>query len=421
MQMTRKGSIVIVPASTIRLRNGDVDYPYRQDSNFYYLTGFNEPDSVLVLISGRAHGEAVLFCKEQDSDREIWDGAIIGQEDACNLYGMDDSFPISDIDEILPGLIEGCERIYYSLGKDKEFDQRMFTWVNHIRSQLKYEGHAPDEFFGVDHIVHDMRLYKSRSEIANMKKSASIAADAHKRAMEACRPGLWEYQLEAELCYLIHRNNARLPYQNIVGGGNNACVLHYIRNDQKLKDGDLVLIDVGAEYDCYASDITRTFPVNGRFTGEQKALYEIVLEAQTAAIEQLHPGNSWIEAHRAACAVICKGLTTLGILKGRWQSNLKAESYRKFYMHKTGHWLGMDVHDVGDYKLEGEWRLLEPNMVMTVEPGIYIPVGSKGVAKKWHGIGIRIEDDVAITASGNKVLSEAAPKTVEDIERLMAS
>jgi Xaa-Pro aminopeptidase len=420
MRMMGQDAIAILPTAPEQMRNRDVEYPYRCDSDFYYLTGFAEPEAVAVLVPGRPQGEFILFCRERDPLMETWYGRRAGTEGAVAQYGADDAFPITDIDEILPGLLESRERVFYTMGASPEFDTRVISWVREIRSRERSGAHAPDEFVGLDHLVHDMRLYKSRAEIKQMRTAANIAAAAHKRAMQACRPGMMEYEVEAEFLHEFRRHGCEPAYSSIVGGGENGCILHYRENDAALRDGDLLLIDAGAEYQYYASDITRTFPVNGRFSAAQKLLYNLVLDAQLAAIAEVVPGNHWNAPHDAAVKVLTKGLVKLGLLKGRPAQLIKDGAYRRFYMHRTGHWLGMDVHDVGDYKVGEEWRVLEPGMVLTVEPGLYIPLGSKGVAKKWQGIGIRIEDDVLVTREGNEVLSKAAPKSVDEIEALMA-
>jgi Xaa-Pro aminopeptidase len=421
MDMMGDESIAIIPTSPVRMRNRDVEHTFRHDSDFHYLTGFTEPESVAVLIPGRATGEYVLFCRERDAKMETWNGLRAGLEGAVEQYGADDAFPIEDLDDILPGLLGDQERIFYTMGNDPGFDQRVLSWVKHVRDQARSGINAPDEFISLNHILHDMRLYKSRYEIKAMRKAARIAAAAHKRAMKVCRPGVMEYQLEAELVYEFMRKGARSPaYSSIVGGGANSCILHYTDNNAELKDGDVVLIDAGAEYDSYASDITRTFPVNGVFSKAQKDIYEVVLEAQLAAIEAVQPGNHWNDPHQAAVRVITEGLVSLGILKGKVRSLIKDHAYTKYYMHRTGHWLGMDVHDVGDYKLDGEWRMLEPGMVLTIEPGLYMAAG-RGLAKKWWDIGVRIEDDVLVTKDGYDVLSKDMPKTIDAIETLMAA
>lgn len=416
-----ENAIAILPSSKLLTRNNDAEYPFRQDSDFYYLTGFNEPEAVLALIPGREHGEAVLFCRERDPAKEMWDGKILGPDGAIQKLGVDDAFPVTDIDEILPGLIEGRDKVFYALGRDPQFDARIMEWVNVIRSKVRSGAHPPGEFVALEYPLHELRLFKSKAEQKLMQRAGEISAQAHINAMKASKPGLYEYSLEAELLYHFVREGARFPaYSTIVGAGDNACILHYIENNEKLKDGDLVLIDAGCELDCYASDITRTFPVNGKFTEAQAEIYQIVLDAQIAAIEATKPGNHWNHPHEAAVDVIVDGLIELGVLKGTREEVLETESYKQFYMHRTGHWLGLDVHDVGEYKTGGEWRVLEPGMALTVEPGIYIARGSKGVAKKYQGIGVRIEDDVVVTKSGNKVMTESVPKSISEIETLMA-
>jgi Xaa-Pro aminopeptidase len=420
MRMVGQGGIVILPSAPVRTRSRDVEYRYRQDSDFYYMTGFAEPEAVAVLVPGRASGEYLLFCREKDAAREQWDGKRAGQAGAVEQFGADDAFPIDDLDDILPGIMESCNRVYYTMGMYAEFDTRMAEWVNTLRSKLSRGVHTPQEFVALDHLLHDMRLYKSRSEISAMRKSAKVAVEAHKRAMKVTRPGLYEYEVEAEFIHEYRQNDASHSYSPIVGGGKNACTLHYVENNALLKDGDLLLIDAGCELDYYASDITRTFPVNGRFSPEQRALYEIVLEAQEAAIEKAVVGNHWNEPHDAAVRTITKGLKKLGILEGPLPRLIKDAAYTPYYMHRTGHWIGMDVHDVGDYKVGDEWRMLEAGMVTTVEPGIYT-TNSRKIPKAFRNIGIRIEDDVAITAKGPDVLTKGLVKDPDDIESLMNS
>jgi len=361
-----------------------------------------------------------LFCREKDTKREQWDGRRAGQAGAIEHYGADDAFPIEDLDDILPGIMESCSRVFYTMGQYAEFDARMAEWVNTLRSRLNRGVHTPQEFVALDHLLHDMRLYKSRSEISAMRKSAKVAVEAHKRAMKVTRPGMHEYEVEAEFIHEFRQNDASHAYSPIVGGGKNACILHYVENSAQLKDGDLVLIDAGCELDYYASDVTRTFPVNGRFSPEQRAIYEIVLEAQAAAIEKTLVGNHWSEPHDAAVRAITKGLRKLGLLDGSLPRLIKDAAYQPYYMHRTGHWIGMDVHDVGDYKVGDDWRVLEAGMVTTVEPGIYIG-NSRKIPKRFRNIGIRIEDDVAITSKGPDVLSKGLAKDPDDIESLMNS
>lgn len=420
MQQMEPNSIALLCSAPMCTRSNDTEYLYRQNSDFYYLTGFEEHDAVLALIPGREQGEVVLFCQEKDKTRELWTGILMGPEKAISELLIDDAFPIGDIDDILPGLIEGRDRVYYSMGRDPRLDQRVMEWVNVVRSKVRQGAHPPGEFLVLEHLLHEMRLFKSPFEIKLMEKAGAISAEAHKRAMAVCRPGLHEYHLEAELMHEFVRSGSRAPaYNNIVAAGPNACILHYIENRAALRDGDLVLIDAGCEYEYYAADITRTFPANGRFTPEQKALYEIVLEAQLAAIEAVAPGTAWNVPHDVTVRVITEGLVRLGLLEGNVDELIAADAYRPFYMHRAGHWLGIDVHDVGDYKIDGTWRLMEPGMVTTIEPGIYVAPDNEDVDEKWRGIGIRIEDDVLVTRTGRRVLSLGAPKTVEEIESFM--
>ncbi|HET7587548.1 MAG TPA: Xaa-Pro aminopeptidase [Gammaproteobacteria bacterium] len=419
MRMMGRDTIAIVPSAVEKIRNRDVDYPFRQDSDFQYLTGFPEPDAVAVLIPGRAPADYVLFCRERDPVLETWHGRRAGQEGALRDYGAGDAFPIADIDDILPGLMERADRVFYTMGSHPQFDQRVIGWVNQLRTSRGQGASAPHEFVSLDPFLHDMRLYKSRSEIGLMRKAAKISVGAHERAMRCCAPGVNEYEIEAELLHEFHRHGARVAYNSIVGGGENGCILHYTENNAELNDGDLLLIDAGCEVDGYASDITRTFPVNGRFTEPQRAIYDLVLRAQLAAIDTARPGNHWNQPHETVVKVLTAGLVKLGLLKGQVSKLIKEEAYRRFYMHRTGHWLGLDVHDVGDYRLDDRWRELEPGMVLTVEPGIYIPAGSKGVAKKWWNIGVRIEDDVLVTRAEPDVLSGKLVKEPDAIERFM--
>lgn len=414
-------SIAIVPSAPLTTRNRDVEHPFRQDSDFYYLSGFSEEHAVLVLIPGREHGEYVLFCQEKIKEQEIWTGRRVGPEAAPQVLGADDAFPITDIDDILPGLLEGKDRIYASLGVRQDFDHQLMQWVNHIKTQVRNGATPPREFSALDHLLHEMRLIKSDAEIAVMREAAIISADAHKRAMKMVKPGMMEYQLEAEILRTFMAAGSRWPaYPSIVGSGDNACILHYTQNTAEIQDGDLILIDAGCELDYYASDITRTFPANGRFSAPQKALYQLVLDAQIAAIAQVKPGNHWNQPHEAAVKVLVDGLLALGLLEGDAETIIEEETYRQFYMHKTGHWLGMDVHDVGEYRIDGQWRVLEPGMVLTIEPGLYISPDDESVDKQWRGIGIRIEDDVVVSRDGCEVLTVDVPKAIAAIEDLMA-
>jgi Xaa-Pro aminopeptidase len=420
MQMAGDDAVVLVAAAPERMRNADAAWPYRQDSDFHYLAGFPEPGAMLALLPGRKHGEAVLFCRERDSARERWHGQTIGTEQAVATYGMDDAFPIEDIDDILPGMIEGRARVYCHFGREPEFDAQLLGWMRKLR-QLRGGGVVPKEFVALGHLLHDLRLYKSRAELKLMRASAAIAVHAHLAAMQVATPGRLEYEVEAELLRVMRGSGAVPAFSPIVAGGANACVMHYQSSRAVLRDGELLLIDSGAELDCYASDISRTFPLNGRYSREQRALYEVVLAAQLAAIDEVQPGRPFSAAHAAAVRVLAEGLCELGLLKGDADTAIADGSYQRFFPAKTGHWLGLDVHDVGDYRVGGESRLLEPDMVLTVEPGLYVAPDDRSVAERWRGIGIRIEDDVAVTRDGNEVLSAAVPKEVEAIEALLAA
>ena len=422
MAQMSAGSVAIIPSAREIARNRDVDYPFRQDSDFYYLTGFNEPDAVLVLVPGRTEGVVVMFCRDRDPEMEIWNGYRAGPEGVCNQYGADQAYAIDEIDQQMPKLLQGCIRLYYSIGTDEKLDNQVRGWLNDIRAQARMGAVAPGEMVMLDHLLHEMRLFKAEDEAEMMREAGRISAEAHVRAMQACKPGMTEYQLEAEITHHFAANGCRQPaYSSIVGGGDNACVLHYTENWDELHSGDLVLIDAGCELDYYAGDITRTFPVSGKFSPEQRAVYELVLKAQQACIDALQPGVPWNRIHDLSVEVLTEGLIELGFLKGERDELIESGAYRAFYMHRIGHWLGMDVHDVGDYKIAGDWRPLEPGMVMTVEPGIYISPQNEQVDEKWRGIGVRIEDDVLITATGSDVLSSGVPKSVAEIEALMGS
>ena len=417
MRMIGKDAIAILPAAPVRHRNGDIEYAYRQDSHFYYLSGFQEPDAVAVLAPGRPHAEYLLFVREHDALRESWDGPRAGTEGAVEEYGADDAFPIEDIDEILPGLMEQRSQIFYSMGTHLDFDPHVLSWVNGLRVQSRQGAGGLQEFVALNHVLDDMRLYKSRPEQASLRRAAQIAVGAHRRAIRFARPGRMEYEVMAEVLHEFRSHNADISYHPIVGGGANACVMHYRANDRPLCDGDLLLLDAGCEHDYYASDITRTCPVSGKFTAVQRAVYDVVLEAQIAAIDKVRSGNHWNEPHEAAVRVVTQGLSKLGLLKGSLPKLIKEQAYLPFFNHRTGHWLGLDVHDVGDYKVGGEWRVLEPGMALTVEPGIYIRPSAK-VPKEFWNIGIRIEDEVLVTQGAPEVLTGALEKTPDAIEAL---
>ena len=420
MRMAGDDAIVIVPAAAERIRSRDTHYPYRQDSDLLYLTGFPEPDAVLALIPGRAHGEAILFCRERDPEREGWDGPRVGPEGAVDAFGVDDAYPITDLDDILPGLLEGRSRVYYHFGRDAEFDLKLIGWLNRVRAQVRSGAQPPHEFLELGHLLDELRLFKDAGELKLMQKAADVSVAAHEAAMRAARPGIAEYELQAELEYVFRRHAAVPAYNSIVGAGANACVLHYNANSGAARDGELVLIDAGAEVQGYAADITRTFPVNGRFSPAQRALHDLVGQAHAAALAKARPGEVWDAIHEAAVATLAEGLLRLGLLKGKLEKVIADGSYKRFYRHKTGHWLGLDVHDVGDYRVDGQSRVLEPGMVFTIEPGLYVDANDMSVDAKWRGIGIRTEDDVLVTKGGARVLTAALARSADEIEAFMA-
>ncbi|QSX79535.1 aminopeptidase P N-terminal domain-containing protein [Agrilutibacter solisilvae] len=421
MRMAGNDAILILPAAKEVVRSRDTHYPYRQDSDFNYLTGFPEPEAVLVLVPGRAHGETLLFCRERDPEREGWDGPRYGPEGAVDAFGLDDAYPITDLDDILPGLLEGRSRVYYHFGRDQEFDLKLIGWLNRVRAMVRMGAQPPHEFLELGHLLDEMRLFKDRDELRLMQRAADISVRAHEAAMRAVRAGMHEYELHAQVERVFREHDAEPAYGSIVGAGANACILHYRANNARVRDGDLVLLDAGAEYRGYAADITRTFPANGRFSREQRALHDLVLSAQQAALAQARPGVAYEEGHTAAVATLTEGLLRLGLLKGKLERNIADGHYRRFYRHKTGHWLGLDVHDVGEYRFDGDSRLLEPGMVFTIEPGLYISPDDTSVEARWRGIGIRIEDDVCITRDGHAVLTDALARSADEIESLMAA
>ncbi|MEJ5211172.1 MAG: Xaa-Pro aminopeptidase [Burkholderiales bacterium] len=411
--------VAVIPTAPERPRNRDSHYPYRFDSYFHYLTGFPEPEAVLVLVVNGGV-KSILFCRDRDEEREIWDGFRYGPEGAREAFGMDEAHSITQLDEMMPRLLADQPDLFFDLGADPSWDTRVVGWLNAVRAQARNGVTAPAGIRDVRALLDEMRLIKDAHELATMRRAAEISGAAHRRAMRATAPGRFEYEIEAELLHEFRRQGAQAPaYTPIVAGGANACVLHYVTNNAPLRDGDLLLIDAGCELDGYASDITRTFPVNGRFSPAQKDCYEIVLAAQREAMAQVRPGRHWNEPHEAALRVLAQGMLDLGLLAGSVDGVLESGAYKRFYMHKTGHWLGLDVHDAGDYKRGGEWRILEPGMVLTVEPGLYIRPG-EGVPEALWNIGIRIEDDVCVTEGACEVLTAATPKTVADIEACMA-
>lgn len=407
-----EGNVAIVPSAREVVRNGDVHYTFRQNSDFYYLTGFNEPDAVAVLIPGRSEGEYILFNRPKNKQQEIWTGIRAGQKGACEDYGANQAYAIDELNKVLPKLLNNCQQLFYSFGRDHKFDHRILAWEKEVKAKSRSGVHPPLSIVDIEQIIHEMRLFKDDKEIALMKKAAQISTDAHLRAMQCCKAGRYEYELAAELHYEFHKQGATGPaYDSIVAGGANACILHYTSNQAKLNAGELLLIDAGAEYQYYAADITRTFPINGQFTAEQKIIYDIVLQAQLAGIAEVRPGNAWHRVQQAIVKVIAAGLAEYGIIDNKL--------YKTVYMHNSGHWLGLDVHDAGDYKINSQWRNLEPGMVLTVEPGIYISADNEHIDKRWHNIGVRIEDDVCVTAAGCEVLSAALPKTIDEITAII--
>jgi len=413
-----KQGVAVVRTAPERARNRDSSYPYRFDSYFYYLSGFPEPEAVLVLIAG-AKPKSILLCREKNPEREIWDGFRYGPDQAREIFGFEEAHPISELDELMPQLLANQPAVFCDVGSDGDWDSRVIGWINKVRAQVRSGVTAPAEICDIRLFLDDMRLIKDQHELGTMRRAADISAAAHRRAMRATRPGLREYEVEAEIVHEFRRRGAQaLAYTPIVAGGANSCVLHYVQNDAILKDGELLLIDAGCELDGYASDITRTFPVGGKFAGPQRDIYEMVLAAQTAAIAEVKPGAEWEDPHNAAVKVLAQGMVDLGLCKGTVDSAIESGDYRRFFMHRTGHWLGLDVHDAGDYKRNAKWVELKPGMVLTVEPGCYVRPG-EGVPEKFWNIGVRIEDDALVTGSGCEIITAAAPKKIEDIESLM--
>jgi Xaa-Pro aminopeptidase len=412
-----QAGVAVVPTAPERVRNRDTHYPYRFDSHFYYLTGFPEPEAVLVVVAG-AQPKSLLFCREKNEEREIWDGFRYGPGAAREAFGFDEALPITALDAKLAELLADQAALYYPVGADPHWDARAMGWLNAVRANARAGVAAPERVHDVRVLIDEMRLVKDAHEMRLMRRAGTISAAAHRRAMRAARAGRFEYELEAELLHEFRSSGAQFPaYWPIVAGGDNACVLHYVSNDAPLRDGDLVLIDAGCEFSGYASDITRSFPVGAKFSGAQREVYEIVLAAQAAAIAKVRAGNAWNEPHDAAVRVLAEGMRSLKLLKGSLDEVLEKETYKRFYMHRTGHWLGLDVHDAGEYKRAGKWRTLAPGMTLTVEPGLYLRAAAD-VPERLHGIGIRIEDDVLVTEGGCEVITAEAPKSIADIEAL---
>jgi Xaa-Pro aminopeptidase len=414
-----KQGVAVVPTAPERIRNRDSHYPFRFDSYFHYLTGFPEPEAVLIVVAGESP-RSLLFCREKDPEREIWDGFRHGPETARERFGVDEAHPIARLDDLAPTLLENQPTLFCAIGADAAWDARMTRWLNQVRDRARAGISAPTEIRDVRCLLDEMRLRKGPEEIALMRRAADIAAAAHVRAMRRARPGMHENEIEAEFLHEFRQQGAQAPsYSPIVAAGANACVLHYLQNDAPMQDGDLLLIDAGCEVEGYASDITRTFPVNGRFSPAQREVYDLVLAAQMAALDAVRPGTAWDQPHEAAVRVLAQGFIDLALVRGSLDQVLEAGDYKRFYMHRTGHWLGLDVHDAGDYKREGNWRPLEPGMVLTVEPGCYIRP-AQDIPERFWNIGVRIEDDVLVTAAGCEVLTTGAPKQPAEIETLMA-
>ncbi len=414
-------SIAIIPAAVELYRNADVTHSFRQNSDFYYLSGFNEPDAVLIIIGGDA-GEDILFCHPYDPHYEIWNGRRAGVEGAIDTYRFARAYPIAELNKRLLELCRGKERIYYPLGRHTHSDQWMLHTIKEMYQNHRAGFHYPEQIYLPNHILHDMRLHKSHAEIAVMRYAAAVSIDAHLCAMRNCHPGGSEHDLSTDLIHQFHLGGATHPaYGSIVAAGSNACILHYNDNCATIADGDLVLIDAGCEIDCYAADITRTFPANGRFTPRQRDIYSLVLQAQKDALAVIRPGKSWNDFHDSAVSSLSQGLLDLGLLQGSIEEVIDKKLYQQFYMHRTGHWLGLDVHDVGSYEHNGQWRHLEPGMVMTVEPGLYITENCSAVDAQWRGIGVRIEDNVLVTPEGNEVLTQALPKEIDEVEAACAA
>jgi Xaa-Pro aminopeptidase len=420
MAASSPSALAVLPSAPVFVRNNDVEHEYRQDSDFFYLTGFDEPESVLVLDA--RDRKTILFVRPRDRDREVWDGPRAGVDGAKERFGADEAFVIAELAEKLPDLLQNHRRVHYRLGLDRRFDERFLAALDRVRGRARTGVFAPSEIFDPTVILHDMRLRKSVAEVDTMRAAARITREAHEGAMARARPGMREYEIEALLLDTFRRHGAERPaYGSIVGSGPNACVLHYRRNDRRIDEGDLLLIDAGCEYGYYASDVTRTFPVGRRFSREQQAIYELVLEAQLESIAASTVGATLDAVHARSVDVIAKGLVRLGLLSGEVEKLVETGAYKRFYMHRTSHWLGMDVHDVGSYFVDGKPRALEPGLVLTVEPGIYIAPDEASVGPEWRGIGVRIEDDVLVTGSGPEVLTAGIPKTVDEVHRACAA
>jgi Xaa-Pro aminopeptidase len=420
MRRMEPNSVAIIPSAREATRSNDTHYRFRQDSDFFYLTGFEEPDAIAVIKPSQSP-KYTLFVRPRDPEREIWDGRRAGVEGARQDFGADEAFPITEFDERLNDILDGAERLYYRLGVNSDLDDTIIRQIARMRATNRKPIHPPQTIIDPATIVHELRVLKSPEEIEIMQRAADIAAEAHVEAMKAVRPGMNEYEVEALIERVFRERGAAAPaYTSIVGAGPNATVLHYINNDGQLRDGDMLLVDAGAEYKGYASDITRTYPINGRFTKPQREIYELVLKAQKACVEMVRPGVTHDQLKQHSIEVLTEGMVELGLLKGEPEELIKEKKHEQFYMHGLGHMLGIDVHDVGLYYYGKESRALEPGVVMTVEPGIYVSVDTKDIPEQYLGIGVRIEDDVLCTQNGPRVLTTKVPKEVDEIEALMA-
>jgi Xaa-Pro aminopeptidase len=420
MQKMESSSVAVFVGAHEIKRNHDTDFEFRQETDFYYLTRLNEPDCVALLAPNHPEHKYILFVRPRIREEEIWTGIRAGVEGAISQHGADAAYDIGKIGEVLPKYLHNVEKLYYRFGASERFDHRIISTIKYIRERVRGGVYAPSVIIDPATILHEMRLRKNEDDLNSLRRAIAISAEGHIAAMKHCEPGIFEYELEAIIEYVFRKSGATgTGYPSIVGSGFNTTILHYNTNQCQIKDGDMVLIDAGAEYNLFSGDITRTFPANGRFTRAQQAIYEAVLNANKEVIKMVKPGESFMKLHEKAVEVVSEELLKLGLVTGTRDEVIEKESYRKFFMHRTGHWLGMDVHDVGRYKVQDDWRKLEPGMVFTVEPGIYIPAGTEGVPEEYSNIGVRIEDDVLVTENGYEVLTSAAPKEVKDIETTM--
>ncbi len=422
MSKMEPNSVAVIFSAAEYFRNGDADYEFRQESDFFALTGLNEPESVAVISPNHPTHKYVLFVRPRDKEKEIWYGLRTGIEGAISQYGADAAFDISQLGDVLPNYLEGNRQLYYRFGMREANDLRIIKYLNSLKAAIRAGKQTPSTIIDPSTILHELRLRKNSDEIESMRMAANISADGHIAVMKACKPGMYEFELEALAEYVFRSKGASgVAYQSIVGSGFNTTILHYNTNNEQIKDGDLVLMDAGAEYKMFAGDITRTFPANGKYSKAQQAVYELVLHSNKEVIKMIKPGESFMKLHEKTIDIITQGLLDLGLLSGDFKSNVELKTYEKYFMHRTGHWLGMDVHDVGRYKLEDDWRKIEPGMAFTVEPGLYIQPTTEGAPEEFFNIGVRVEDDIVVTEDGCEVLTSLVPKEVNEIEALMKS